>query len=238
MTTFASLFSGFPFVMGLVAASIHVLTGPDHLAAVGPLAINSEKRHWLIGTVWGMGHVLGMMIIGVFFFFFRDLIPVDFISSQSEKAVGIMLIIIGFWAFYRLYRLYSGKEKGELHHHDHKGKWFLHQHKHEGNHAHKKGPVQRLRVALGIGIVHGLAGVSHLLGLLPTLAFTTKTGAAFYLIGFAAGTLVAMGLFSFVMGTVGKLASEKGKVLLFRTINGVAGTIAVFVGVFWIWQSW
>lgn len=237
------LFSSLPFVFGLVAACIHVLTGPDHLAAIGPLALNRRVRPWLLGVFWGTGHILGMMVIGILFFFFRDLIPVNKISAHSEEIVGIMLIVIGTWAFYRLFRQFHGTHK-HLHRHENEdGESYLHVHAHEHSfpfesHKHSKFHKQSLWAALGIGVIHGLAGISHLLALMPTLAFGTKLDAVFYLVGFAAGTLLAMSAFSMVMGIIGKYSSSQKKDVIFKTINGLAGSIAVLVGAFWIWQSW
>ena len=34
---------------GLSAGGLHVLAGPDHLAAVAPLAADSSRRRWLAG---------------------------------------------------------------------------------------------------------------------------------------------------------------------------------------------
>ncbi|MBN2614076.1 MAG: sulfite exporter TauE/SafE family protein [Bacteroidales bacterium] len=234
------LLTNLPLLFGLVAAAIHVFTGPDHLAAIGPLALNAKVRPWLIGIFWGMGHVLGMMIIGVLFFFFRELIPVEMISAHSEKIVGVMLIVIGMWAFYRLYRQMKNQAT-HLHQHENEdGSVYLHKHEHHHifeQHEHSNFQKHSLWAALGIGTLHGLAGVSHLLGLLPTLAFASAWQSALYLIGFAAGTLLAMAAFSGVMGMVGKYSSEQRKAFLYRFINGFAGAVAVFVGLFWIWYA-
>lgn len=231
-----------PFLFGVVAACIHVLTGPDHLAAVGPLAVNAPRKPWLIGMTWGIGHVLGMMIIGILFFFFRELIPVELISANGEKIVGIMLLLIGIWALFRLYRKIFPAPHKHLHlHHNDQGEAFIHTHSHDHHfekHQHTHFQKQSLRAALGIGVVHGLAGVSHLIGLLPTLAYTTAWGSALYLVGFAVGTLAAMSFFSMLMGLLGKYTSKAKKEFTFRLINGIVGFSAIFVGVFWIWQSW
>ena len=36
----------FPFIAALIASILHVITGPDHLAAVIPFAIESSKKAW------------------------------------------------------------------------------------------------------------------------------------------------------------------------------------------------
>lgn len=238
------LVKNIPFLFGLLAALIHVLSGPDHLAAVGPLAFSTRLRSWLVGAAWGLGHVLGMLLIGVLFFFFRELIPVDLISKNSDRIVGIMLLVIGLWAFFRLYRQ---KKKG-IHEHYHKhtteaGEVSIHSHTHHHNkpfetHDHPDVEKQTVRTALGIGTIHGLAGVSHIVALLPTLAFASKMASAFYLLGFAIGTVVAMVAFSLLMGYLAHSSSRKGKPVLFRTFSGFAASAAIVVGCYWIWINW
>jgi hypothetical protein len=49
---------------GLVAGFIHVLAGPDHLAAVAPLTFNNWRRALAIGFRWGIGHSSGVLFLG------------------------------------------------------------------------------------------------------------------------------------------------------------------------------
>jgi len=236
-------FTEFPLLIGLLAAMIHVVAGPDHLAAVAPIALREKTNSWLIGLFWGIGHVFGMILIGVLFFYFRELIPVDIISEQSEKLVGLLLIVIGIWVFYRLARKRNASNKhSHIHLHQNKlGEPFAHYHVHhhnsdaEHNHIHPK--KQGVFTAAGIGTVHGLAGVSHLIGLLPTMAFSKTTDAVLYLVGFAGGTIVSMILFSVILGFIGNSASKKNQQLPY-IINIVAASTAIFVGLFWIYQTW
>jgi len=168
----------FPLLVGVLAAIIHVLSGPDHLAAVGPIALKEKNNSWHIGLFWGIGHTLGLLLIGVLFYYFRNLIPVDFISRQSEKIVGLILILIGIWVFFRLVK----KKKKSSHKHSHihlhtnsegtpYAHFHIHQHKGYENHNHVHQQKQGIFAALGIGTFHGFAGISHLISLLPTLAF-------------------------------------------------------------------
>ena len=39
----------FPLFAGIIAAMLHVISGPDHLAAVTPFAIESKRKAWKIG---------------------------------------------------------------------------------------------------------------------------------------------------------------------------------------------
>jgi hypothetical protein len=68
---------GFPIVTGTLAAMLHVLSGPDHLAAVAPLAVENRNKTWCIGLFWGLGHLAGMLLIGILMTLFRDFIPLE-----------------------------------------------------------------------------------------------------------------------------------------------------------------
>ena len=238
-------FSSFPLIFGLIASIIHVVAGPDHLAAVSPLALNAKFRPWLIGMAWGIGHVTGMLLIGLFFFFFRELIPIEFISDNSERIVGILLIAIGIWALIKVAGFHKSQHAHEHTHTNDGGAVYIHRHEHShketNKHTHKHDRAkenQSYWAAAGIGILHGFAGVSHIVSMLPTLAFENNYQATLYLVGFAAGTIVAMVAFSFLMGLLAKKASEKRKDTVFIVINVLAGISAIFVGIFWMWSTW
>jgi len=237
-------FINYPFLFGLFAAILHVLAGPDHLAAVGPIALSSKLKSWLVGFFWAIGHILGMLIIGVLFIYFKEYIPVELISRNSESLVGVMLILIGLWAFYRLWKM--NRDTHHKHEHIHindEGNTYIHKHNHshedsvEHAHTHKEKQNQTYWAALAIGTLHGLAGVSHFLGILPTLAFETSFQSGLYLIGFSVGTIIAMVAFSVILGSISSFVEENNKVKISKWINGLAGLAALFVGVFWLFQN-
>lgn len=231
----------YPLIFGIIAAMAHVLSGPDHLAAVGPLAVNVKIRAWLIGMAWGIGHLIGMLLVGVLFYYFRELIPVDFISENSEKIVGGLLIIIGLWSIGRLFNFNKAAKHKHVHtHKTNEGEAYVHKHHHHHEdksvhmHVHKKHERQTYWTALGIGILHGLAGVSHFISLLPTLAFPSNFDSALYLVGFGFGTILAMVIFSVILGFVAKKASKQKRDTLLKVITAVVGLSAVIVGIYWI----
>ena len=67
-------------VAGLSAGAIHVLAGPDHLAAVAPLAADREQRPWAAGLLWGLGHAAGVVVVGVAALLLREVLPVERLS--------------------------------------------------------------------------------------------------------------------------------------------------------------
>jgi len=118
------------FITGFTASIAHVVSGPDHLAAVTPLAIDSRKKSWFVGLSWGTGHTTGMLMIGLLFVLFKEILPIEAISAHSETAIGILLISIGIWAMIRIYLRHKHKNRPHAHFHTHPY-LYAHVHKHE-----------------------------------------------------------------------------------------------------------
>jgi hypothetical protein len=117
----------------------------------------------------------------------------DALSAGSERAVGIMLLVIAAWGFWRLRRTTSS----------------VHAHNADGTHppAADAPPATRPYTPYAIGILHGCAGGSHLLAILIVLAFPTLAGVLSYLAAFVIGSVAAMALFA---GGLGWLAATRG----------------------------
>ncbi len=230
-------YADLPLLSGVIMSIIHVVSGPDHLAAVTPLAISSKKKSWAIGMIWGIGHVLGMLILGVVFILIKDQITIDLISGYGEFIVGFLLIAIGLWALIRLRKNHGGHQ-GHIHPHVHDEEVHIHRHSHkhqkEHFHEHTKTHKQNLFSALTIGIVHGVAGLSHLVAILPTLALPSKSSAAFYLGGFGAGTIAAMVAYAYALGIITYKADEKQKLNISIYLRFFGGIMALGVGIMWI----
>jgi len=83
---------------GLIAGAVHVWSGPDHLAAIAPLAARRRQAAWSPGLRWGFGHSAGVALVGLLSLWLRDLLPLDLLSTWGERLVGVMLFGIGLWA--------------------------------------------------------------------------------------------------------------------------------------------
>lgn len=177
---------------GALAGFVHVLSGPDHLAAVAPIALADARRGWLAGCTWGVGHTAGVVLIAVVAVLLRDVLPpVDAISAWSERLVGAALIGIGFWALRHALRIRTAP-------HVHDG--VAHAHVHVA-----RGPA--LARALGhahasflMGILHGIAGSSHFLGVLPALALPTRAAGFAYVAAFGVASVAGMTAFGALLG--------------------------------------
>ena len=217
-----------PIFIGLIAAMVHVISGPDHLAAVTPLVFDTHKKHWKIGFFWGTGHIIGMLLIGLLFYYFKDFIPVERISTYSEQFVGFILIGIGLWAFYRI----KHKKKHHKHPHLHPEDEVMHIHNHEQNeigqvHIHTDKPKQNLFTAMSVGIVHGFAGIAHFVLLLPVLGFKTKLESVQYIVGFAFGIILAMVLYTGIIGKLNNKSSGETSKPIYAYFQFWSGLLAI-----------
>lgn len=219
---------------GLSAGTLHVVSGPDHLAAVAPLAVHEKNRPWLIGFRWGLGHASGVILVGLLSILLRGIIPVDLISGWAERLVGVVLIGIGLWGFKRAF-------SQNVHHHTHTHDGIIHSHfhvhkqpHHDDEQTHRKNH-NHTHTAFAIGTLHGFAGSSHFLGVLPALAFPTTSEAALYLGAYGFGTILSMTLFSMVIGTIGRKTTIGCKIA-YRNFMCVLSTVAIGVGVVWLFK--
>ena len=81
----------FAFAAGLAAGLLHVFSGPDHLAAIAPLAADGDRGQWKAGLQWGIGHTSGVLLIALLLLLLREQLPLELISAYSERIVGCAL---------------------------------------------------------------------------------------------------------------------------------------------------
>lgn len=215
---------------GFLAGLVHVLSGPDHLAAVAPYASATHARAWRPGLSWGIGHTSGVLVVGLVGVFLRSLLPLEVLSAWSERLVGVVLIGIGLWGFRS-----ASKARLHAHEHQHDGtKLHTHYHLHttaaphasQSAHSHVHGP-------LGVGFLHGVAGSSHLFGVLPALALPSIAASLTYLGAFGIGSIGGMTAFSTVVGFVVGAASSRSS-RAYPIILWTTSLAAVVMGVIWI----
>jgi hypothetical protein len=209
---------------GLLAGLIHVLTGPDHLAAIAPLAARHGRRGWIPGWTWGLGHASGIVFVAGLAVLLREqLPPIEVLSQWSERLVGAALIAVGLWA------LRCSVAIGAR---PHQHGAVAHDHVHVG-----RGPAWLRRLghahaSFYLGVLHGVAGSSHFFGVLPALALPTRAAAAVFLGAFAVGTVCAMTAFASLIGRMGHLFEHRA--FGHRILMASAAVVALVVGSLWI----
>jgi threonine/homoserine/homoserine lactone efflux protein len=220
---------------GALAGFVHVLSGPDHLAAVAPLASDGDRRSWRAGALWGLGHSSGVIIVGLLALMLRGWLPLEWLSSWSERMVGLVLIGIGLWGLHRAFR-------ARVHTHPHAHGPDVHSHLHAHAHAVPRreiGPTHaaarhtHTHAAFAVGVLHGLAGSSHFLGVLPALALPGLAASLGYLGGFGVGTIFAMSGFATLIGLIATRTRHHGP-LAARWLLSACSTTALIVGIAWL----
>lgn len=211
---------------GLAAGCVHVVAGPDHLAAVAPIAAENPKRAALTGFKWGLGHGLGALFIGLLAMTVRHLIDVEALSAWMEFLVGFMLIGIGVWAFLRVRRLTV-----HVHKHEHDGgDEHKHIHVHDDADAHDPAAHSHSHAAVYVGALHGAAGTGHLLAVLPSLALPPSEAAS-YLVAYFIAAVLSMTLFGAVLGIIA--GGQRMKWCMY-----LSSTASVVIGCYWITATW
>ena len=207
---------------GLAAGGLHVFSGVDHLAALAPIAVQEPSRATKTGGYWGLGHGLGVVVIGGLGLWLRSLVDISQWSSWAEFLVGFLLIGVGSWAVYRAGRI-------EVHDHSHEHEESTHAHVH----THGKEARHHHHTAFGVGVFHGVAGSGHLFGVIPALALPTGE-AVLYLAAYLVAAVFSMAAFARLLG----LIAERGGSGSIRTLMYGSGVLAIGVGVVWMVTSW
>ncbi|MEM6930336.1 MAG: hypothetical protein AAF602_25580 [Myxococcota bacterium] len=211
---------------GLAAGATHVVMGPDHLAAVLPLSVGQGRRAAGIGLSWGLGHALGVVALVVAGQVLRSVVDVAAWSAGSEWMVGVVLVGLGIVTIVRATRL-------TVHTHSHgQDDDHGHVHVHVGDAtvdtpAHARTPHGHRHSAFGFGLLHGMAGTGHLVGVLPTVALSAGPAVA-YTIGYLAAAIAAMSGFGLLAGQLVERPSW------IRAALGTSGALAMVIGAVWL----
>jgi sulfite exporter TauE/SafE len=195
---------------------------PDHLAAIGVFVSRRPqwRRAFAIGARWGVGHSVVLLIVGGVLILTGWRFPPP-VAPWVERIVGATLVAVGVAALVRALRVHG-------HRHDHDGveHWHLHSHRRSEAHDHVH------HAALGMGMLHGLAGTGALVIALPLAATRSAPLALAYLIAFGIGTTAAMAAFGVAAGWFVRGAGHPSPRLV-RMTSSVAALASVVIGAWW-----
>ncbi len=211
---------------GLAAGIIHVLGGADHLVAMSPTAIRHPKLAFRHGILWGFGHSAGVLILALIAILIKDLAHIERMSTFAELSVGFALLIVGGLAI----KTSLGLDV-HVHKHDHHPDGLRHEHIHlhylgannHKNHSH---------ASTSLGVLHGLAGASHLLAFMPALALPPLE-AVVYVLAYLLGSIATMSIFLMLIS----FATMKTGFRSLPTLMGSAGVISLITGLFWLQRT-
>ena len=209
---------------GILAGFVHVISGADHLIAMVPSAITSPKIAARNSISWGIGHSSGVIFLAFLAIFIKDITPLNKFSNFAEFCVGISLLFVGGFAIRNSLNL-------NIHSHSHEHNGRAHHHLHFHSEDQKKHNKQS-HALTGLGLLHGIAGGSHLLAVLPALALPLPNAFA-YLISYLSGSLASMTLFTCLISVTTLNAGQK----FIRRLIAFAGGLSFSMGLFWVQKS-
>ena len=219
--------------LGLILGLRHALD-PDHIAAVSTIVSESRsvRRSSLIGTFWGLGHTMSLLIAGVLVIALKVQIS-DRIALWMEFAVALMLIFLGLKATLRSLRGW---------------KFHRHRHMHDGSthshlHLHREGDEQAHRhrhlIGLGarpffVGLVHGMAGSAALM-ILVLATIPSALAGLIYIAVFGLGSVGGMLIMSSLISLPFVLTRKRFNVLS-EGLQVAVGLFSLSFGLFLVWQ--
>ena len=233
-------------------------TDPDHVLAVTTIVARyrAMREAALIGICWGIGHTITIVIVGGGIVLFGWVIPPR-VGLSMEFAVGIMLVVLGVFTLWRVFRhvdetvAAATGSSGHVHSHAHSHGDYVHTHPHGHDpethpHAADRTPVAwldrhfgrlsgyRLMRPLLVGMVHGLAG-SAAVALLVLAVIQSAGWAVIYLMLFGAGTIVGMMVITLALA-VPFAYTDRRFVHLNRGLRFASGVLSLAFGLFIAWQ--
>lgn len=220
----------------------------DHMLAVTAFVSRRPTLATAVrfGFRWGLGHSIAVLIAGTLLLAtgFRWSARYDHLG---EALVGTMLIAIGAWALRstRNLHIHPPDEHGDhlhLHTHGHGTDQHRHAHQHHhapqpaappNPHAHARGASRSIGL---VGLMHGLAGTTAVVALVPiTMLDRTLVGIG-YLLAFGFGVTAAMTVFAAASAMAMRQAAARS-VQLGRTVSSWVGAAGIVTGSIWIWRA-
>jgi hypothetical protein len=213
-------------LLGLAVGLRHAFE-PDHLTAVATLATETRdaKRGALLGAMWGLGHTMSLVIVGIVLIAIGAALPVR-LGAWFELGVCAMLVLLGVRAIVQSRKLGSA---GPVHAHAHGGQ--VHEHAGADAHLHIGRGIFALR-PLAVGLIHGLAGSGALTAIVFAELPSTSARLA-YITLFGVGSIAGMAAASAIVG-ISLRAMERAR----RGITVAAGIVSIGLGIVWSLPLW
>jgi ABC-type nickel/cobalt efflux system permease component RcnA len=224
----------------LMLGFLHALE-VDHMLAVTTFVADRPTLPTAarFGFRWGVGHSLAVLALGGILLVTGVHWPERY-DAIGEALVGLMLMGLGLWALRssRKLHLHEPSEHGNhAHLHLHGGP-ASHGHAHAHEHEHASSPAHQHEghgITL-VGLMHGLAGSSAVVALVPvTLIQRVDVGLA-YLAAFGVGVTAGMMVYAMVAAFAMRQAAARS-ITWGRRITALVGVAGIVVGAMWVWNA-
>lgn len=218
----------------MIAVTAFVSTRPALGAAMG------------FGLRWGLGHSLAVFLAGGILVATGLRWPAGY-DAAGEALVGVLLVVVGVWAMRRARKLHlhAPAEHGDHAHlhvhaesgpeHAHAHDTHPHPHPPSGHHHHHEEHRAGHGMTL-VGMMHGLAGTSAVVALVPVTLMDQRLVGLGYLLAFGVGTILAMTAYAMVAAVALRKASS-ASLRWGRVLGRFVGVGSVAVGLWWIWKA-
>jgi|SRR5688500_16623120 cytochrome c biogenesis protein CcdA len=178
----------------------------DHMLAVSAFVSRrpAVSAAARFGARWGLGHSVAVLAAGGVLLALGIRWPERW-DAAGEAVVGAMLVGLGIWALVSARRM----------------------HRHPHGHEHDRHGITV------VGFLHGLAGTSAAVALVPVTMLDEVGAGIGYLAAFGVGVTLAMTLFAMVAAIAVRRAVEQSEVWG-RRAAALVGSAAIVTGAVWI----
>jgi high-affinity nickel permease len=237
--------AGLGFLLGMRHA-----TDADHVIAVTTILARSRRfvHSTVIGALWGFGHTVTVLIVGIAIIAFNVVIPPP-VGLAMELAVAVMLVLLGILNLTGVLSVVTERLTPPAplhghpheHRHAHEGEPDAHAHGHAHLHGHGSDPgllatfgwYQLLRPVV-VGLVHGLAG-SAAIALLVLATIHDAGTALAYLVVFCVGVSAGMAVLTTVIG-LPFMVSQARSQRINRWLTMGSGALSLAFGIYLAYQ--
>ncbi len=208
--------------LGFILGLKHALDA-DHILAVTNIVSQTKnlKTSSLIGSFWGFGHTLTLLLVGALLLALKISLPLR-LALSFEFIVGIFLVLLGIKVLWDLSR-----NNLHIHQHTHGQAAHTHLHTHNYSLAHK-----HYHTSFLLGMIHGLAGSAALTLLVLASTPTLFQGISFILV-FGSGATLGMILLSMLLALPFLFVQQFTKLL--KGLQFLAGSLSILLGIFIIY---
>ena len=199
-------------------ATVSMGGGRSAPAAAYDQFVGSQRRPWMLGTMYALGHGTVVTILGLLAILAASVLP-NWIDPLMERVVGVTLIILGVYLSYSVYRFFRGGGEFRL-----RSRWMLVfagirngygwvRAKVSGGHEHthvRAADQYGWKTAYGIGMIHGVGAETGTQALIIATAAgaSSKGTSVVVLLAFVVGLLISNSMVT-VMSTTGFVSASR-----------------------------
>ena len=229
----------------ILAGILHVILGPDHIAAIMTVSACQGSSAVWYGIRWGVGHSFGLILVALVIW------AIDSDSNISKAAFakyasyfsGVFMILFGLY-FVRDVLLNRKSKRGfsvvgttelaeitpPIEEEERTSLSPSHAPEHEKQSEAPNRTLYQAFASLCAGIVGGVAGPGGVLAIVPASYYQTRMEAVMYIMCFIVASTACMGLFAYIYGRVTTVDSKHQETKL-KLVSAIA---SILVGCIWI----